>query len=515
MFKIQNIKIKGIEPFRNPTSFWFSPYFTLIRGGNGAGKTTILESLALLGHCNLMDKKEIDNDKDFDETINCYILYNIIIGKCFFEATKELKDLHDKWTILLDSIKYKELTVQIYHKENRILHDLKNDLKDEKLLNGKWVITGKKENVSFLCDLIDFSRPNLMQSEEKLRSEKVHEIAKRLVQTTKPATIPSDVELDNKRIEKAVQEMETVIEQVKPAFSEPQRSQLLGNNKLLPPIVCYFNTDMYHYGLGLDIRESPKHLSEELSRLVKDRLRIVNKVNGELYNFNSLQEFWSSIYKSDEGEELNSIKFKEPEMDIAEIRIKDSDKQERKFLSSGENQTLSLGIVFGALKPNHSIIMLDEPELHLSLPAALNMYNEIYRKCFCDNIQVITVSHLPFVFPYFLHDEELTKNAATFYDMYDEGQEFIKSIDKYSPTKIDYHAHKYLSLYFIQKTVDENNQSTVNVKRQGKASIQAAKYQNKEINSIISQAATSPPSIRDVTHSIVDIMFSLFGTKLK
>jgi hypothetical protein len=112
------------------------------------------------------------------------------------------------------------------------------------------------------------------------------------------------------------------------------------------------------------------------------------------------------------------------------------------------------------------------------------------------------------VFPYFLHDEDATKDADKFNKLYLEGQDFLESLDKKMSTKIDYQRHRYLSLYFIRKTFDNNNQPTIDVKRQEDAAIEAAKYQNKEINSIISQAATLPPSIKD-------IIFSLFGIKPK
>jgi predicted ATPase len=132
-------------------------------------------------------------------------------------------------------------------------------------------------------------------------------------------------------------------------------------------------------------------------------------------NFVLVQEFWKMVYEHSK-ELLASIEFSEDGK--AKIKVTDPTKKPREFLSSGEYQTLSLGLVFGALQPKHSIIMLDEPDLHLSLPAGVRMYNEVFMRSMLHDLQVIAVSHLPFVFPRRLHEESDIGDVARFFEFH-------------------------------------------------------------------------------------------------
>ncbi len=485
MFKIYRLKIRGIEPFASPEELTFGPFFNLIRGGNGAGKTTVLESLALLGHCSVMEYSDEVTQYHQDDGYGCYVKYTIILGECTFAGDPDFADLAMDWNSLLGKRDYVELTVRIFHQDGKVQKDLKADLKDEDVLRNNWRITGRKKDVEFLKKLVAFSRPVQKMSEERHREELVKEVLKR----HSVAGSQWDVEAVYKEIISAVGE-------AKALFQSAPRSEHLEAKIELPPFISYFNTDMYHYGLGIDIRESPKHLKEELVRLVKDRLSILDGL-GTIMNFDLVQKFWDVTYEGERKEALDLIWF--DEYDNAHIVIIDENNNTREFLSSGENQTLSLGLIFGALKPNHSVILLDEPDLHLSLPAALRMYNEVFKRSLLAGIQTIVVSHLPFIFPQALHEEMVLRDSASFTDFYRATRKSVREFDNIvgHGTNVIDGPIRCLTLYYFNKVLN-NHKSKVEIFTQEKAAVEAGRYQNDEIDSILRQSKAAPPDLKSL-----------------
>jgi AAA15 family ATPase/GTPase len=264
MFKISRLEVKGIEPFSTPYEFKFGPYFTLIRGGNGAGKTTVLEALALLGHCSVMGHRHENGDPyALNKDRTCYVEYTIILGKCYFDGDGKIGSIAKEWRKLTRDRQYVLITMQIFHTSDQIRGDLKADLKDENILETKWKIAGKESEVLFLKRLMEFSRPKQKSSE----SEQLKTLIGEVLQKAKVISDP-------KNTTEVIEAIMEVKEKAKPKYEPTERSKHLSIQPDLPPFICYFNTDMYHYGLGLDIRESPKHLADELSHLVKDRLNL-------------------------------------------------------------------------------------------------------------------------------------------------------------------------------------------------------------------------------------------------
>jgi hypothetical protein len=260
---------------------------------------------------------------------------------------------------------------------------------------------------------------------------------------------------------------------------------------------------MYHYGLGLDIRESPKHLSAELFQLVGGRLHMI-KYNqdegtliGEIANFESIQRFWEKVYKDLRNETLMSITFREGTAGISVGKEEQDATSYRKFLSSGENQTLSLGLVFGALQPAHSIILLDEPDLHLSLPAGIRMYNEIFTSALLMDIQVIVVSHLPFIFPNSHHSPDKTKDSDSFIKFHEEELSSLQSdrnveLKNGSRKKPEF---KCVTFYYLKKDTDANGNNTIIREFQKKGAKMAGEFQNMEIEAVLRQSLAPTPKI--------------------
>lgn len=478
MFKIRQIRICGIEPFRAQEEFYFSPFFTLLRGKSGAGKTTVLEALALLGHSSVMRR----SDLEISEHPVCFVTYNIILGECYFAGKSEFKVLEEQWKKLVGAAPYKEICVQIRRvkEKDKVVQDLKRDLKDEDVIKEEWEIAGDNvEEVEFLQQLIEFSRPRQLVSKNTQQAEIVRQILQKL-----------------ESIEDAVEEINSAIEIAQPLFKAPLRIKYLASEEdypYLPPLICYFNTDMYHWGIGLDIRESPKHFYDELAGLLRHRLHLVDG-EGYVINVDKLSKFWRDILQGAEAdwsdipsaeeediECLNEIKFDDSNKAHIRVAWKDANpahKSGREFLSSGENQVFSLGIIFGLLRPAHSIVMLDEPDLHMSLPIAVRMYNELFAKSIRDDIQIICVSHLPFIFQAHLHGKTALDSIENYTGFYED--------------KKDGKSQTCLTLYYLSK-----DKMRVCVDMQEEASKKAGTFQNIEIEAILRQSRLEAPGWMD------------------
>lgn len=67
-------------------------------------------------------------------------------------------------------------------------------------------------------------------------------------------------------------------------------------------------------------------------------------------------------------------------------------------ISSGENQLLFLCIILCSLMPKNSILLLDEGDLHLSIPTADNFYLLLMDIAKEYGTQIVTVTHLPLMY---------------------------------------------------------------------------------------------------------------------
>jgi energy-coupling factor transporter ATP-binding protein EcfA2 len=483
MFKIYQLTIKGIEPFSAATSFEFGPYFNLIRGDNGAGKTTVLEAMAMLGHCSIMA-----HDKSFDlnEGKHCYIEYRLILGEPFFNDMNdsEIRRLAKMWkdiTIAKDIERtFTQIPVYIFHKDKKPVKELKEHLKDESKLKEDWRIAGDEFQITFLQRLVHFSRPTQIQSEADLLTQNIRKTVERI------SVAANERALNDEEIAKCADQIIDMATNAKPQYRCPERSKYLGRSAILPPLICYFNTDMYHYGIGLDIRESPKHLSLELSSLVKHRLHLVNRDNS-LINLPLARELWANIFKGEEfrgehRETLGDVRFKYSEegKDEAVISIHGGKGEPRNFMSSGENQVLSLSIPLMMLEPKHSILLLDEPELHLSLPAAVQMYDEVVKRSLIDDIQVVTVSHLPFVFPQSLLERDQIRSVDKFCKLYMDINASVNSLLN-AESVSEHWPPRYITLYYLKKEIEKG---AITQFSQREAVYEAGKFQNRELDCI-------------------------------
>lgn len=474
MFKIRKVEISGIGPFQktNPRTFHFGPFFTLLRGKSGSGKTTVLQVLALLGHCNIMRKDASDLEAP-EAKWERYARFTVVLGKCPFADDERLKRIADKWNEVLGGKDAVELKFWI-----RLPHDM--GIKEESLdiilstegLLERCFLTGPSAQIDLVQEIIAFSRPK-----QKLTMEKAQE---RAVQgylnqgfTAEPGNLAKDI-----------------VEQVnnaKPVFDPAPRSQYLENTEgSLPPLVAYFNTDMHDSGIGLDIRETPKRMSDDLIDLIVRRLHIVNE-DGKIMNEAEVRSFWSGVSRDPASKKTSTLIINIAEGKKARIAIieeaineflepgsKKAQKLIREFVSSGENQVLFLAVAMEALKPAHSVFLLDEPDLHMSLPAALRMFNKVYEKAFHEDMQIIAASHLSFVFPNSLHRKDELGSLESYLALYDRAAREVSAGRA---------ASRCLTLHWLSKDADKTE-----LHSQEDAVAMAGKFQNFELDAIMRQS---------------------------
>jgi len=478
MFKIRKVQIAGIGPFRrnHPQTFHFGPYFTLLRGQSGAGKSTVLQVLALLGHCNVMRFEAFDGDAA-EPMWQRYAAFSLVVGKCPLGDNKRLKPLAELWRNVLGDREAVEIPVWI-----RLPHDVDN--RDEALdsilsresLLERFFLLGSQAHVEFIQEMIAFSRPRQKTSLEKAR---VNRLQAYLGQSV--STAPNNL----------AKEICEVIAAARPEYEAPPRSLLLtgkeGNlDDTLPPLVCYFNTDVHHAGLGLDIRESPKRLPEEMAELLCRRLQVVD-ADGRVANEKDVRAFWSEVYNDPDSlrrEATLLIKVgngKEAQIAIIDENLDDialepgspkARKIIREFVSSGENQILFLSLILGSLRPAGSVLLLDEPDLHMSLPAAMKMYNRLYAKAVSQDMQIITASHLSFVFPESLHPEAALHSLPGYLSLHRAARHPENGRS----------APRSVTLHWLSR-----NGERVDVASQEAAAAMAGKFQNFSLDSILRQ----------------------------
>lgn len=485
MFKVRKLKIGGIGPFRknNPATFHFGPFFTLLRGQSGSGKTTVLSTLALLGHACVMRFEAAEADRP-DPLWDRYAEFDLVVGPCKLGDDRSLKRLAGLWQELLGENQAVELKVWI-----RLPHDADN--RDENLdtilsresLLERCFISGRPDHIEFLQALVEFSRPRQKLSLEKSRVQKLQAY---LGQSVSKA--PGNL----------AKEICDLIASARPEFESPPRSALLSDPSIaLPPLISYFNTDVHQGGLGLDIRESPKRLTDDLADLLCRRLQVVDE-HGRVANDRDVRAFWSDVLGTPEGMRRGSallvktgagkdaqvaIVEEEPDEILLEPGSPQARKIMREFVSSGENQILFLALIFGTLRPAHSLLMLDEPDLHMSLPTAMRMYNQIHERAIRLDMQVITASHLSFVFPETLHPAGALQALEPFLSIYRKAR-----IEFESGRKVT----QCVTLHWLSRIGERHA-----IDSQHEAAAKAGRFQNFSLDSILSQSRIPAEKVQE------------------
>lgn len=191
------------------------------------------------------------------------------------------------------------------------------------------------------------------------------------------------------------------------------------DDKIEPRSVSYINTDLNDFGRGNDLRESPKDISKSFGREMFSRIRIPTNTQDEFCELEELRTRCSEILEAP----ISSFSRSDvvpPAFDIIDLRrtLPGNDDQcticvRRKdgsrsvplsFLSAGENEVffillMVLSFTRNAEVTGHSILILDEPDLHIS-----NVARELFFKGIVElgnpEAQLIVATHSPALFEF-------------------------------------------------------------------------------------------------------------------
>lgn len=370
--------------------FCFQSGLTFIRGENGAGKTILLEASALLGHTPIL-RRATDRISTPAIELCAYLSQNDVtflrevFGGSFdpratfdSEVVKIAREVLDGalgaafWSeASLERVRtwldkqpgdLKDAPIQVAYTSTKDDSntgrppELKLSLADDQDVRDDWVCVAEEAIYELIGLLMSWSRPERVEGAEERRWR----LTPRTVSRTK----------------RSVQ----------------------------PGIVSYINTDMYDYGIGLDLRESPKHLEFALAPVIVDRLQLFDRADETgpfvIRGYERLKDAWEHVLP-DEGQGLSRFvfwqkKYGPPARGTWDIELGPG--SGRSFVSSGENQLLFLFSMIFALEPRGGILLMDEPELHLSFLASRNLIEELLALAEEMDIQIVVATHTPFLF---------------------------------------------------------------------------------------------------------------------
>jgi predicted ATPase len=418
---ICNLSIGSLNPLEG-FSLDFSEGVTVIRGSNGLGKTLILEALSLLGHVPVLQFTLLKKTQPLIQLSVEFNECDYLFLDSLFQSTDsdQLSDDGRRWQVQCQAIaQYKPFweisalqgaarAANRYRgsggkpHSKRMKSDSKRSHADSHLfkvgfdlLPNEDLENRDRESYGFLKECLSNEHNEKTTDKDPLTSlqknwtvlcscEDEYLLLGLLQSVNRPALIAgSEPESWHRTVRT------TMLDEEADGSSQTERAK--------PGIVAYINTDMYEWGTGLDLRESPKHLRDDLTRVVVRRLQLTNlqesspKRKYGLRNFEEIGNYWEEIFKHQGTPKITSVTFSpdnKAEPWIVKIAHRQSD-----FSSSGENQVFFLLAMTAGLQPQGSCLLLDEPELHLSFTASKRLFEyflELAKRLDC---QIVIVTH--------------------------------------------------------------------------------------------------------------------------
>jgi ABC-type cobalamin/Fe3+-siderophores transport system ATPase subunit len=380
---IEQVLIHQIPPFRDDNShpIEFCRGFNLVRGANGIGKTTVLEALALLGHLPLYRELLIEARALRQTNVSCRFVLEQHDIEAMSSTLSMIDELAEADCSLANSVRAPEVRQTLAERIARLepnavvefgfsvrergkYADLKDILSNEQRLS-----TDVTLNVTDLSDAL---------------------VLKFLIGIARPETSHFEVDYNGNMDFK------------KPLawFLSPRRKLLEEAHRhprTVPGFIGYFHTDMYRWGVGNDVRESPKELFHKSTPLmIVERFRLfplVNATDGPLIReFDLVSDLWKKIISPDGAKRLSSVRLREYAEGERTVEVGISN-DPINIISSGENQALFLLLWLISNCAYNSCLLIDEPEIHLSPGAAHRAIELVQAVARARDCQVICATH--------------------------------------------------------------------------------------------------------------------------
>ena len=409
------------ETHRDPAAaIRLAPNVTLIRGDNGSGKTVVAEVVSLVGHLSILSEKPANEKQGTPfATVQLRLSDSDIAFLVWLKAFKASPSIGSvtlgerQWTLSRDAER------QFRSAFNNFEVDFEVPKANEAIFLEFWRKAPSrgdgKQDQSLRASHFDIKR--LLASDhllaEHVAFRALNDAHRSLVSALQHLIAWSRPKLTGKNSESGPWTLS-------PRFILSQMSRVNGDS-LNPDLadhvegvhppgpIGYINTDMYDFGAGLDIRESPKELREHMTRTLVDRLQVVDNIGDELRPApskrikNSGGEFpimrlpqvlagWEQLFG--ESHELKTQKAYSRNGDLHWCE----EEYLQEFVSSGENQAFFLLCYLENLHWHGSVLVLDEPEIHLSIKAASRLISTIIECAHKRQTQIIIVTHLPHLF---------------------------------------------------------------------------------------------------------------------
>ncbi len=384
--KIVNLSIKNLKNLKDfTTDFEYKEWKNVfsIHGDNGAGKTTLLEAISLLGHLSSMTRLSVaDNNKielfssalrlglkqvsdlsaaeSVSQTINNGTAnwWNAADSMC-----KSTKDALIQYTLDFGGVKASFWVYFLQSKGSSITRILSSN-NDDLYIEENLVLIYNKAN-ALNMELLIFH----------LLSFCPHEIAK---------------EGERKTIERGSPKLSSTFTV---AVNDKEGT---GNVKSSLGIVAYLNTDLNTYGLKNDLRESVKNIIYDFPPVMEERLGLKIDIDSSANTAEHSEniDHLSKSLKRVLGLQVTRL-YSEHGKTTLMIKRESEDHEDGpiEYLSGGENEVFTFIFYFLWMPIKNSILLLDEPDLHLSLQVKSNFFTELFEIAKEKNCQLIFSTH--------------------------------------------------------------------------------------------------------------------------
>jgi len=194
--------------------------------------------------------------------------------------------------------------------------------------------------------------------------------------------------------------------QCRPRKNAALRSGYLSGS-MLSPAIHYVNTDLNDFGRGFDLRESPKDLYKDFDEFSR-RFGIEREGSGAEQTILKLNKALAAVVaypKSLQGEStlgktaLSIISLmprtvRKNSTDTSPIIVQryDDTSVSTDFLSSGENEVFFLFLLLLTI-PEKSIVILDEPDIHISSFQKRVLFREIFSLAKRRKLRLVVSTH--------------------------------------------------------------------------------------------------------------------------